>query len=139
MLAQRNISSLQGHVANNVVFIVFSLVSIQVLSRIQFSKHCFHLKTADKRVYTRILLKTAFHKVLLYNVNNHSSQTSNIRIYHECEGGIEKSARKSPFGMPNGDSQGRFFYPILIQMMDCFSCSPSKTEAEMLHARMTSL
>ena len=46
-------------------------------------------------------------------------QENNIRTYHECEGGIEKSV-----SMITRDG---FFYPILTQIMYSFSCSPLKT------------
>ena len=54
-----------------------------------------------------------------------------IRIYHECEGGIEKSDpritnwhHKACRVMTNSDREGQLFYPILTQIMDYFSCSP---------------
>ena len=53
-----------------------------------------------------------------------------IRIYHECEGGIEKSvARITNWHheayrvMTKGDREGWIFYPIHTQIMDSFSCS----------------
>ena len=58
----------------------------------------------------------------------------NIRIYHECEGGIEKSVpritdwhHKACRVMTNGDPEGRIFYPILTRIIDSFSCSPLNT------------
>ena len=58
----------------------------------------------------------------------------NIRIYHECEGGVEKSVlrstiwhRKESLAMPKGAPQVGLFYPTLTQVMDSFSCSPLNT------------
>ena len=54
----------------------------------------------------------------------------NIRIYHECEGRIEKSVPRITVWhhvMTNGDPEDRFFYPTLTQIMDSFSCSPLDT------------
>ena len=52
----------------------------------------------------------------------------NIRIYHECEGGIEKSVQritdchhKAWLLMTIGDPRDRIFYPTLTQIMDYFS------------------
>ena len=52
----------------------------------------------------------------------------NIRIYHECEGRIEKSVpriavwhREACRVMTNGDPKGRIF---LTRIKDSFSCSP---------------
>ena len=57
-----------------------------------------------------------------------------IRSHHECEGEIEKSVprftnwhHEACRVMTNGDRKGRFFYPILTQIMDSFSCSPFNT------------
>ena len=54
-----------------------------------------------------------------------------IRIYHECEGRIEKSVSRIALWhheacrvMTNGDPEGRFFYPILTRILHSFSCSP---------------
>ena len=55
-----------------------------------------------------------------------------IRIYHECEGRIEKSVQKIAVWhheacpvMTNSDPEGRIFlYPTLTRIMDSFSCSP---------------
>ena len=59
------------------------------------------------------------------------SQVLNIRIYHECEGRIEKSVLRITVlhhgacrVMTNGDPEGRIFYPTLTLKMDYFSCSP---------------
>ena len=53
----------------------------------------------------------------------------NIRIYHECEGGIEKYVLRNTDWhhepgrvMTNGAHEGRIF--ILTRTMDSFSCSP---------------
>ena len=57
-----------------------------------------------------------------------------IRMYHESEGGIEKSVPRitdwhhKACGMTtNGDPEGQIFYPILTQIMDSFYCSPLNT------------
>ena len=54
----------------------------------------------------------------------------NIRIYHECEGRIEKSVprfavlhQEASQVMTNGDPEGRIFYPTLTRPMFVFSCS----------------
>ena len=54
-----------------------------------------------------------------------------IRIYHECEGRIEKSVpriavwhHKACRVMTKGDHEGRIFYPTLTRIMVSFSCSP---------------
>ena len=54
-----------------------------------------------------------------------------IRIYHECEGRIEKSVpriavwhHKACRVMINGDPEGRTFLSYLTPIMDSFSCSP---------------
>ena len=54
-----------------------------------------------------------------------------IRIYHECEGRIEKSVptitlwhHKACRVLTNGDPEGWIFYPTLTRIMDSFSCSP---------------
>ena len=54
-----------------------------------------------------------------------------MRIYHECEGRIEKSVPRIAVWrheacreMKNGNPEGRiFFYPTLTRIMDSFSCS----------------
>ena len=53
----------------------------------------------------------------------------NIRIYHECDGRIEKSAQGSPFGISRLAEwwqtvipRDRFFYPTLTRILDSFSC-----------------
>ena len=55
---------------------------------------------------------------------------SYIRIYHECEGRIEKSVprikawhHKACRVMTTGDPEGWIFYPTLTRIMDSFSCS----------------
>ena len=55
-----------------------------------------------------------------------------IRIFHECEGGIEKSVAQITLWhheacqvMTNGDHEGGFFY--LTRIIDSFSCSPLNT------------
>ena len=55
---------------------------------------------------------------------------NNIRIYHECEGRIEKSVPKIAVWhneacrvMTNGDPRDGLFYPSLTRIMDYFSCS----------------
>ena len=55
----------------------------------------------------------------------------NIRIYHECEGRIEKSVWRIAVWhheacrvMTSGDPEGQIFYPTLTRIMDSFSCSP---------------
>ena len=57
--------------------------------------------------------------------------TDNIRIYPEWEGGIEKSvARITVWNqeacrvMTAMNMKDRFFYSILTQITDSFSCSP---------------
>ena len=57
-----------------------------------------------------------------------------IRIYHECEGRIEKSVSKITAWhheacrvMTNGDPEGRFFFPTLTRIMNSFPCSPLAT------------
>ena len=64
----------------------------------------------------------------------HLGLVGTIRIYHECEGGIEKSVSKiinwhneACQVMTIGDQGGRIFYPILTRIMDSFSCSPLNT------------
>ena len=55
-----------------------------------------------------------------------------IRIYHECEGKIEKlhpeDRRLASQGLPSDDEavipRDRFFYPIFTWIMDSFSCLP---------------
>ena len=54
-----------------------------------------------------------------------------IRIYHECEVGIEKSVpritdwhHEACRVMTNGDPRDGFFYPTITRIMDSFSCSP---------------
>ena len=55
-----------------------------------------------------------------------------IRIYHECEGRIEKSVPRIVVWhheacrmMTNGDPEGRiFFYPTLTRIMELIFCSP---------------
>ena len=63
-------------------------------------------------------------------VDHHCKTVSvlhSIRIYHECEDGIEKSVTKKTIlhhdaclMMTNGDLEGQFFYPILTQIMEYF-------------------
>ena len=55
-----------------------------------------------------------------------------IRIFHESEGGIEKSVPRvtNCRVVTNGDPWGRIFYPILTRLMEY---------AEMLHDMMKSL
>ena len=55
---------------------------------------------------------------------------ANIRIYHECEGRIEKYVPKITVWhheawrvMTNGDPPDGFFYPTLTRIMDSLSCS----------------
>ena len=53
-----------------------------------------------------------------------------IKIYHECEGGIDKSVpriavwhHKACQVMTNCDHEGQiFFYSIITQIMDSLSC-----------------
>ena len=52
-----------------------------------------------------------------------------LRIHHEFKGGIEKSFlritichHEACLVMTNGDREGPFLYPVLIQVMDYFSC-----------------
>ena len=54
-----------------------------------------------------------------------------IRIYHECEGGIEKPVPKITYWhheacrvMTNGDHKGWIFFPTLKRIMNSFSCLP---------------
>ena len=54
----------------------------------------------------------------------------NIRIYHECEGRIEKSVPRITVWHheacrvnTNGDPRAGFFHPSLACIMDSFSCS----------------
>ena len=54
-----------------------------------------------------------------------------IRIYHECEGRIEKSVRRITIWhheacrvMTKGDPEGRIFYPTLTRIMDSISRLP---------------
>ena len=54
-----------------------------------------------------------------------------IRIYHECEGRIEKSVPRITVWhhqacrvMTNGDHEGRIFLSYPHRIMDSFSCSP---------------
>ena len=46
-----------------------------------------------------------------------------LRIYHEYVGGIENPSPGSSIGI----TRDRFFYSILTQIMDSFSCSPFNT------------
>ena len=54
----------------------------------------------------------------------------NIRIHHECEGGIEKSPRFTDWhheacrGMANRDHEGRIFISHSHTNNGFFSCSP---------------
>ena len=58
--------------------------------------------------------------------------SKNIRIYHDCGGGIEKSDlritvwhHKACGVITNSDFKGQiFFYPILTEIMDSIFCSP---------------
>ena len=59
------------------------------------------------------------------------SLLDNIRIYHECEGMIEKSVRRIAVWhheacrvMTNGDPEGRIFLSYPTRIMDSFSCLP---------------
>ena len=69
--------------------------------------------------------------MLLYHV----SYTANIiRIYHECEGGIENSIpgitvwhHEACRVMTHGDHEWRMFYPSLTRIMDYFPCLPLNT------------
>ena len=52
-----------------------------------------------------------------------------LRIYHECEGRIEKSVllvtvchHSASLVMPNGDPQDGLFYHTLTRIIDSFSC-----------------
>ena len=54
-----------------------------------------------------------------------------IKIYHECEGRIEKYVPRIAVwhheacrGMTTVIPRDRFFYPTLTRIMDSFSCSP---------------
>ena len=65
--------------------------------------------------------------VVIYFWQTQNNEIGIIRIYHECEGGIETSILSIAIWnhvacrlKTNGD----FFYPILTQIIDCFSCSP---------------
>ena len=60
-----------------------------------------------------------------------SCDWQNIRIYHECEGRIEKYVPRITVWhheacrlMTNCDPRDRFFNPTLTRIMDYFSCSP---------------
>ena len=57
--------------------------------------------------------------------------TENIRIYHECEGRIEKSVTRNAVWhheacqvMTKVIPRDGFFYLTLTRIMDSFSCSP---------------
>ena len=52
--------------------------------------------------------------------------SQNIGNYHECEGGIEKSAMRLAKWWQTVIARDRFFYPIPTQIIDYFSCSPLK-------------
>ena len=61
------------------------------------------------------------------NLLNLFQKSNNIRIYHECEGRIEKFVPRiivwhyEAFGvMTNSDPEGRIFYPTLTRIMDSF-------------------
>ena len=74
---------------------------------------------------------------ILKHLPYQSSLLENIRIHHECEGGIDKSVPRITIWhhyacqvMPNGDPEGqtvitndRFLHAILTQIMDSLSCS----------------
>ena len=51
-----------------------------------------------------------------------------VRIYHECEVGIEKSVPRitilASLVMPIGNPRYGFFYHTLTRIIDSFSCSP---------------
>ena len=62
-----------------------------------------------------------------YTTNRHEITV----YYHECEGGIENLSQGSPIGIRRLVERYQmviakevFFYPILTQIMDSFSCSP---------------
>ena len=94
----------------------------------------FYLKiiTCDRLIYTMNHSKPI--------VSNHKEELisaqrveSSIRIYHECEGWIEKSVPRIAVWhqeacrlMTNGDPEGRIFlsYPTLTGIMVSFSRSP---------------
>ena len=66
----------------------------------------------------------------------------NIRIYHECLSGIEKSVPRITVWhheacrvMTNSSHEGWIFYPILTQIMDSFSCTPLNTAFLYLNMR----
>ena len=57
----------------------------------------------------------------------------NIRIYHECEGQLEKSVpsitdwHHEACRVMTVIARDGFFYPIFTRIMDSFSCSPLNT------------
>ena len=63
--------------------------------------------------------------------SNISIMVNHIRIYHECEGRIEKSISRIAVWhheacqvMRNSDPNGQIFLSPLRQIMNSFSCSP---------------
>ena len=77
------------------------------------------------------ILPTGWHEVRNIDFSSHVGLMQNIRIYHECEGRMEKSIpritvwhHEACLVMTNGDPEGRIFYPTLARTMDSFFWSP---------------